>query len=187
MNEWNKKRDIIRRYDATAHIYDLRYEQEQTAKYDAALRSLEKRDLRLVLDVGCGTGLLFDHIKNKAEATIGLDISKKTLLKARGRVAALPNVHVICADADFMPLKEHTFDHVFAVTLIQNSPNPAQTLNEISQVSKDDAVIVVTGLKRIFSKEAFEHLLHDAGLHIIVLNDEESLKCYVAICTKIQH
>jgi hypothetical protein len=24
-------------------------------------------------------------------------------------------------------------------------------------------------------------------LHIIVLNDEESLKCYVAICSKIQH
>jgi malonyl-CoA O-methyltransferase len=187
MGDWEKKRDVIRRYDATARIYDLRYEQEQTAKYNAALRSLEKRDLRLVLDVGCGTGLLFDHIKNKAEATIGLDISKKTLLKARERAATLPNIHIICADADFMPLKEHTFDHVFAVTLIQNSPNPAQTLNEINQVSKDDAAIVVTGLKKIFSKEAFEHLLCNAGLHIIVLNDEESLKCYVAICSKIQH
>lgn len=187
MSEWEKKRDIKRRYDAAAHIYDLRYEHEQTVKYIVALKGLGKRQLGLVLDVGCGTGLLFGHVASTAKGTVGLDVSKKTLLKAMERARNLPNVDMICADADFMPLKENTFDHAFAMTLIQNLPNPVQTLNEIKRVSKEDASIVVTGLKTIFSKEDFEHLLQKAGLHTTTLTDEDSQKCYVAICTRIHH
>jgi malonyl-CoA O-methyltransferase len=187
MNEWDKKRQIIRRYDAAVHIYDLRYEEEQTAKYDAALESLEKQNLGLVLDAGCGTGLLFDHLKNRAKRIVGLDISKKTLLKARERARDFMSTHLICADADFIPMKENTFDHVFAVTLIQNSPNPTRTLREIKGLAREDSVIVVTGLKRVFTKEDFQNLLQKAGLRIKALNDEDCLKCYVATCTKILH
>ena len=49
MSEWEKKRDIKRKYDAAAHIYDLRYEQEQTVKYVVALRALGKRQFGLNL------------------------------------------------------------------------------------------------------------------------------------------
>jgi ubiquinone/menaquinone biosynthesis C-methylase UbiE len=187
MAEWKKKRDIMRRYDATAHIYDVRYEQEQTAKYVAALENLQKQALGLVLDVGCGTGLLFSHIKDASSKIVGVDISRKTLLKAKQRARNSANIEVVWADADFIPLRASTFDHVFAITLVQNSPNPAQTLKEIKRVSKNEGVITVTGLKKIFSKEDFRSLLSESGLHTESLKDEASLKCYVAMCTKIHH
>jgi ubiquinone/menaquinone biosynthesis C-methylase UbiE len=187
MNEWDKKRDIMRRYDVTADIYDLRYEQEQTAKYVAAFESLENRRLGLVIDVGCGTGLLFGRLKERAETIVGLDISRKTLVKAKERARSSADMHLVLADADSMPLKAGTFDHAFAMTIIQNSPVPVQTLNEIERVSKDDALIVVTGLKKIFSRKDFVNLLRKAGLRIVTLNDEEGLKCYVAICTRVYH
>jgi ubiquinone/menaquinone biosynthesis C-methylase UbiE len=187
MSEWNKKRQVIRRYDAAAHIYDLRYEEEQTAKYAAALESLEKRNLGLVLDAGCGTGLLFNHLKNRAKNTIGLDISRKPLLKAKERARSPISAHLIRADADYMPIRDSTFDYVFAVTLIQNSPDPARTLREIKRPAKEDAEIIITGLKKIFTKENFQNLLRNAGLQVKALNDETSLKCYVATCTKMLH
>jgi ubiquinone/menaquinone biosynthesis C-methylase UbiE len=186
MNGWDKKRDVMRRYDAAAHIYDHRYEREQTAKYNAALKGLEKKEFGLVLDLGCGTGLLFSHIADRAQAIVGLDVSKKTLLRAKRRARAPPNTHLVCADADSTPLKEHLFNHVFAMTLIQNSPNPVQTLNEVRRTSKDDAVIAVTGLKRVFPKKRFEDILRKARMQITILKDEEGLECYVAICTKMQ-
>jgi ubiquinone/menaquinone biosynthesis C-methylase UbiE len=96
------------------------------------------------------------------------------------------NIHLILADADNMPLKENIFSHVFGITLIQNMPNPAKTLNEIRRVAKDDAVIVITGMKKAFALEEFEELLRDAGYNIIALKDE-SLKCYVTVCTKLCH
>jgi ubiquinone/menaquinone biosynthesis C-methylase UbiE len=186
-SEWKKKRDIMLRYDITADIYDSWYKQEQIAKYAAAIQSLAKKSFGVVLDVGCGTGLLFDYIAEKAQSIVGLDISKKTLLKARELAKHSSNIHLIYADADSMPLETSIFNHTFAMTVIQNSPNPAQTLNEIVRVSKDNAPIVVTGLKRIFSREGFESVLLKAGLYVTVLKEEEGLRCYVAICRKINH
>jgi malonyl-CoA O-methyltransferase len=187
MRRWDKKRKIMRQYDATAHLYDARYAEEQTLKYEAALESMRDRRFGLVLDAGCGTGLLFDSVADKAEMTLGLDISKETLFKAKKRAENLPNVHLVCADADNMPLKEKTFTEVFAVTLIQNTPAPAETLNEIERVSKYGAIIVVTGLKKVLSRRGFESLLRESGLKMMALKDRGNLKCYVAICAMIRH
>jgi len=186
MSEWDKKRGVMHRYDLTAHIYDMQYAEEQTAKIGAALEGLKMEKHSLVLDAGCGTGLLFGYVADKAEATVGLDISRKILLQAKKRVKNFQNIHLILADADNMPLNENIFSHVFGITLIQNMPNPAKTLNEIRRVAKENAVIVVTGMKKAFTLEGFEGLLRNARLGIISLK-YEGLKCYVAVCTKIYH
>jgi ubiquinone/menaquinone biosynthesis C-methylase UbiE len=186
MREWDKKRGVRRHYDVTAHIYDTQYAEEQAAKIGAALQDVNMAKASLVLDAGCGTGLLFSYVADKAETTVGLDISRKILFKARKRAKIFSNVDLILADVDNMPLEENIFSHVFAVTLIQNVPNPVKTLKEIRRVAKDGAAIVVTGLKKGFTLERFEGLLRDAGLKINALKDE-GLKCYVAICAKLYH
>lgn len=184
MSDWRKKHEIMQRYDVTAPLYDMRYSEEQAAKIKAALKNLKIERHALILDAGCGTGLLFDYVADRAEATIGLDISRKTVQLAKERTKNLIGVHLVWADADNMPIRSNAFHILFAMTLIQNSPNPAKTLREIRRVAKDDAVIVVTGLKKVFSRKTFEHLLIGAGLKIVALEDE-GLKCYVAVCTDV--
>jgi len=186
MSEWDKKRDVMHRYNLTAHIYDVRYAEEQTAKIEAIMESISMEKEGSVLDVGCGTGLLFNYIASKTKMIVGLDISRETLLQAKKRARKFANVHLILADSDNVPLKKDVFSHVFALTLIQNAPNPFKTLNEIKRVSKENAVIVVTGLKKKFPIKAFKRLLHDAGLKVIPLKNE-SLNCHVAVCTKFLH
>ena len=184
MSVWNKKRDIKRRYDVTARIYDTRYAEEQAAKIEAALEHV-KVHAGVVLDVGCGTGILFSYVADKARMTIGLDVSAKTLLKAKERARNHANVHLICADADNMPLRDKFFNRAFAITLIQNMPCQVKTLNEIRRVIKDNALIVITGLKKVFTKRKFEQLLKSADLNIIAMMDS-GLKCYVAVCNKAE-
>jgi ubiquinone/menaquinone biosynthesis C-methylase UbiE len=183
MSEWKRKRAIMRRYDLTAHMYDMRYAEEQEAKFDAAIKSLKIGNYGKVLDVGCGTGLLFRHVTFKTETVVGLEISRKTLLKAKERAENFRNVHLVMADADFMPFKNGAFYIIFAFTLIQNMPNPAKTLKEIKRVARDDAYVIISGLKKVFSLQTFENLLQNAGLKIVSLK-EKNLKCYVAICSK---
>jgi len=183
MGEWERKREVMERYDLTAHMYDMRYAEEQEAKFEAALKSLKIGSCCKVLDAGCGTGLLFRHVASKAEMVVGLEISRETLLKAKERAEEFQNIHLVMADADFMPFRDSAFSMVFAFTLIQNMPDPAKTLEEIKRVAEDSAQIVVTGLKKIFSLQAFENLLRNAGLGIVSLEKEE-LKCYVATCSK---
>jgi ubiquinone/menaquinone biosynthesis C-methylase UbiE len=184
MSEWNKKRRIMRRYDLTAHIYDMRYSEEQTEKIDAALETVDMKKHSIILDVGCGTGLLFNHVAGRAETIVGLDISRKILLQAKERSRKFANVYLIWADADSLPFNDEVFSHVFAITLIQNMPSPVKTLKEVERVTKNDAAIIVTGLKKKFSLEGFVRLLHRIGLGTIEIKNE-NLKCYVAICSKI--
>jgi ubiquinone/menaquinone biosynthesis C-methylase UbiE len=184
MSEWNKKLRIMRRYDLTAHIYDMRYSEEQTAKIHAALESVSIKKHSIILDAGCGTGLLFNHIAEKAETIVGLDISRKILLQAKEHSRKFANVHLIWADADSLPFNDEVFSNVFAITLIQNMPNPAKTLKEVERVTRNDEIIVVTGLKRKFSLKGFVRLLRKTGLSMIEIKNE-NLKCYVAICSKV--
>jgi len=183
MSEWDKKREIMHRYDVTAHIYDMRYAEEQKVKFQAAFKNLKAERLGLVLDVGCGTGLLFDYVADKAETVVGVDLSKKTALQAKEHAKRFLNTHLILADADKLPFPDNFFNYIFAFTLLQNMPNPHVTLKEIVRVARLKAVVVVTGLKNVFSRESFEELLRNAGLKIAAL-ESENLKCHVAVCTK---
>lgn len=182
MNAWKQKRSVMRRYDLTAHLYDMRYAEEQEAKYRIALENLDATGT--VLDVGCGTGLLFSHVAAEAETVVGVDVSKQLLLQARKRAGKFRSVHLVQADADHLPFKDAYFSVVFAFTVLQNMPKPLETLVEIRRTAKRDASIVVTGLKKVFSLGAFEELLQQAGLRVVSLKDDDILKCYVAINAK---
>jgi len=186
MAGWQKKRRVMMRYDTTASIYDERYADEQAAKVEAALKNMKIERQSLILDVGCGTGILFDHVDDRAHGIVGLDFSKKTLLQAKERIRkeSLRNVYLIRADADNMPFHNEIFNTVFAVTILQNTPNPSETLAEIKRVVRDDAFFMITGLKKIFTKEGFEQVLKNSQLNTLMLDDEK-LKCYVAVCTKL--
>ncbi|MGB9676375.1 MAG: class I SAM-dependent methyltransferase [Candidatus Bathyarchaeales archaeon] len=184
MNEWNKKREIMRRYDLTAHLYDMRYADEQKQKIEAALEEITIKKHCLVLDVGCGTGILFNYFVEKAKSVVGLDISRKTLQEAKKRAKNLENVYLVLADADNMPFRENFFDYVFGVTVLQNMPAPAKTLMEVRRVAEGKAKIIVTGMKKAFTLEQFQQLLSAANLKAIAVK-VENLNCYVAVCVKL--
>lgn len=180
-SQWTKKRRVSKRYDATVAIYETRYEQEQKAKYEAILSRLTAENLGDALDVGCGTGMLSDRIAAHVENLVGLDISGQMLKQAKKRAKRFQNVHLVLGDADHLPLRDGTMDHVFAVTLVQNMPDPRATLAEMKRVAKNHATLVVTGLKRVFSEDEFFKLLCDSDFSVEPCEDE-SLACFVALC-----
>ncbi len=181
MAEWNKKRKVMRRYDHSASVYDTRYFGEQETKIKTALNELKFKKGSLVLDVGCGTGLLFPYIAEDADLLVGLDFSSEILRQARKRAQQHSSVALLRADADFLPFPDNTFNVVFAITLLQNMPNPLHGLYEIKRVAQSEAVVIATGLKKEFSRREFAQLLRRAKLEISVLKADEQLRGYVAV------
>ena len=182
VNQWSKKRSVMRRYDLTAQMYDQRYSEEQKAKYKAALEGLNITHCSKVLDVGCGTGMFFNYVSEMADLVVGVDVSRQLLLQAKKRANQHSNVYVVQADADHLPMKNDCFDAVFAFTLLQNIPKPVETLLEIRRAAKHNAKIVVSGLKAAIDLEVFSDLLQKAGLVVVSLRNEEVLRCHVVIC-----
>jgi ubiquinone/menaquinone biosynthesis C-methylase UbiE len=184
VNKWDQKRKTMRRYDLTAQLYDMRYTEEQELKYKTALERLNIARNNKILDVGCGTGLLFSHVAAETQTVVGVDISGKLLLQAKERARNFRNVHLVQADADHLPFKDNYFSVVFAFTVLQNMPDPLETLKEIKRIAERDAPIVVTGLKKAFSLDAFSELLQSAGLRVVSLKEADALKCHVAVSAR---
>ena len=139
MREWKEKRSNMRHYDRQATIYNVQYVGEQDNKIEDILDNLKLESTEFVLDVGCGTGFLFRHINKQAEFLVGLDLSQKALQKAKKLTKNMTNVALILADADNTPFPDHTFDKVFAITVLQNMPDPTKTISEMKRVSKSPA------------------------------------------------
>ncbi len=137
----------------------------------------------MVLDVGCGSGLFFRYV-DLPEIVVGADISRMLLLQAKKKTRKANNVHLLLADADFLPFKNTLFSEVFAFTVLQNMPKPTETLNELKRVTVQNGRFVVTGLKKAFTQLEFIDMLKNSSLSIVQFFDEEFLKCYIAVCIR---
>jgi Methylase involved in ubiquinone/menaquinone biosynthesis len=175
---WRSKRKVMHAYDVTADIYDERYSDEQHLKYWKTLESVDVVGA-LVLDVGCGSGMFFHEVCGRAEAVVGVDVSRKLLLKAKANAAA--NVYVVQADADHLPFCDATFNASFSFTVLQNMPKPARTLREIRRVTRRGGEIAVTGLKKAFPETSFHDLIEGSGMEAAAFFDEETINCYIAV------
>ena len=173
------KQEVKESYDNLgSRLYDLRYEEEQRKKYETILAEVEVGEREIILDNGCGTGLLLEHLSATA---IGLDISSSMLSKALTRIRNVYDKHLIQGDAENLPLRGHVFGRIFAITLIQNTPNKARALEEIARVGYKGTIVAVTALKKAFSEEAFRHIIESAGFVIMNLINEENLSDIIAV------
>jgi len=160
--EWERKRETLEHYDRLALIYDSLYGEEQSIKIGLALRNLKVKNGDLLLDIGCGTGILMEFVMPIIKHYVGLDLAKKTLKVAAERSKRLrvkSKVSLIRADADYLPFRSGSFSIIFALTLLQNIPEPSRTLVEILRVAKEKSQIVITGLKKSFTKKEFDEVV----------------------------
>lgn len=183
MSEWKKKREAMLHYNAAASSYDAQYAEEQKAKIKKALQNLKPKKQYVILDLGCGTGLLFNQVAEDAKLLVGLDFSSKLLKQAKNRAEKFSNTALIRADIDHLPFKNQSFHYVFAITLLQNLPNPHKTVEEIQRVTKPDAKIVLTSLKKHLPQKDFTKILRQANFSY-TLKMENEAKDYIAVCQK---
>ena len=186
---WKKKRSVINHYDKLVKVYDSLYTDEQNQKIECILRIVRVAQTDYLLDVGCGTGLLFNHIDCVNGFYIGVEISSGLLRTAVNRIkqlSAISCAFIIRADADYLPFKNEVIDKIFALTLLQNMPHPSVTLKEMMRIAKDNSTIVVTGLKKTFTKERFRSMLRKADLKYYILRPQCKIQDLIAICHKKQ-
>lgn len=86
-----------------------------------------------VLDVACGTGVLFpDYLKRSVNSVTGIDISPEM---AKIAASKFPEVTLICGDAE-----EVTFDKKFDTVIVYNAfthfSDPARLIEKLARVVK---------------------------------------------------
>jgi malonyl-CoA O-methyltransferase len=184
MNLFKKKIAIISRYDQTAKHYDKRYKSIQNLKYKLIFKKLKEFKKDAILDLGCGTGLIFNLLKNQTNFIVGIDISKN-MLKIALKKKKNNNFHLICADIDFLPFRKNIFSTVFSITLLQNLPNPVISINEVSRICNKGGFVIFTVLKKELELKKFENMFNKTNLKEIFTWNMQETEDFATIRIKI--
>jgi len=173
---FEEKRRIMDAFNSMSGcLYEALYKGEQEEKYESFLSHLGHVE-GLALDNGCGTGLLLERLNVEA---VGLDFSSSLITTARRK--GLRGKHLILGDAENLPFRDGVYRYIFAITLINNTPNPLKAVDEMIRVSRDGGKLIITALKKSFSRERFLSLLRSSGLKPIAKPLDEDLGDWVAI------
>ena len=150
----NKKKKIIRRYNDSSHFYDERYSLIQGEKFEFALNRYNYNE-KCILDAGCGTGLLYEFISLRSNGIqkrfVSIDISVEMLKKLKKKQKSLQKtikISPILSDIESIPIRNDIFDAVFSFTSFQNLEDVKRGFLEIIRVSKSNAEIKVSILKK---------------------------------------
>lgn len=102
-----------------------------------------------VLDVACGTGVMFDYyLQRNVSSVTGIDIAPEMAKIAAEKFAAEPKVQVICGDVE-----EYAFDRKFDRIVVYNAfphfPYPKRLIKTLAGLLKEDGRLTVAhGMSR---------------------------------------
>jgi ubiquinone/menaquinone biosynthesis C-methylase UbiE len=99
-----------------------------------------------VLDIGCNTGIMLLPLLKKGVDIVGVDISKKDIVRAKKKLhrAGFSATKARVADAKKLPFKAATFDIVLLSDILEHADNPKLVAKEAVRVLKSRGFIYVS-------------------------------------------
>ena len=175
----DKKKSIIDKYNASSQIYDARYNLIQREKFEFVLNQFNFPK-RLVLDAGCGTGLLYDFLsinKSKGRAQfVSLDISWGMLIELKNKQRLVKKkffILPILSDIEHMPVRNNIFDAILSFTSFQNLSKMKEGFLELVRVSKPRTEIILSILKKDKRINLFISFIKPFFSEFRILNNEK--------------
>ena len=168
-----EKKDIIEFFDRCAPTWDAEMIKSDV-KIGKILDNAEVGPDMDVLDVACGTGVMFDYYMERGVASVtGIDISPEMAKIASEKYAGEPKIRVICGDVEEYAFGRK-FDRIVVYNAFPHFPYPKRLIKTLAGLLKDDGRLTVA---HGMSREAIDG--HHSGAASKVSNglmSAESLK-----------
>jgi ubiquinone/menaquinone biosynthesis C-methylase UbiE len=135
---------VEREYGELAGEYDARWAGYVRGSVERVLRDLRLAPGEVLLDVGCGTGVLLEGaLRGEPEARgCGVDLSAEMLGVARRRLRG--RAGLVRADAEVLPFRDAAFDAVASSSALHYWPTPERALREMARVLRPGGRLALT-------------------------------------------
>ena len=136
------KKDVIEFFDRCAPQWDAGMIKDDRI-IDTILDNAEVSAGMDILDVACGTGVMFPYYLNRGVSSVtGVDISPEMAKIAAGKYEKDPRVQVICGDVE-----EVIFDKKYDVIVVYNAfphfSDPRKLIKTLSGLLKEEGRLTV--------------------------------------------
>ncbi len=92
-----------------------------------------------VLDVGCGLGILLEHLSGERH---GVDYDLSVVQVAQQRLGE--KASIVCADASVLPYPDAHFEVVICSEMLEHLSDPLPVIREMLRVAKPSGRIIIT-------------------------------------------
>ena len=163
-----EKKDIITFFDKCAPWWDA----DMVRNEDLIAMILDNGGIREnmhVLDVACGTGVLFpDYLKRNVASVTGIDISPEMAKIAQEK---FPDVKVICGDVETEEFPQK-FDAIMVYNAFPHFPDPARLIKVLADLVKPGGKLSVAhGMSR--AQLTSHHAGSASSVSIDLLHEKE--------------
>ena len=169
-----EKKAVIEFFDHCAAFWDA----EMIRNEDVIRAILDNGGVRAgidVLDVACGTGVLFpDYFSRGVRSLTGIDISPEMVKRAQKK---FPGTEVVCADVETFPF-DRRFDAVMVYNAFPHFPDPEKLIGILAGLTRPGGRLSVAhGMSRAM---LLSHHAGAASSVSIVLPEAETLAAMFA-------
>lgn len=137
-------REKLKQFYSTSEPYFQMLDSEEPGYFERYINLIERYSAhsKIVLDLGCGTGLSSYLLSQRKEKVVGLDLSPLFLKKGRERYQA-DNLLLTAGDILELPFQDETFDLVSSYLVIETLPDIEKGLGEMARVVKRGGIVMV--------------------------------------------
>ena len=142
------KQDVIEFFDRAASSWDA-----EMIKNDVIIgKILDNAEIgegQDILDVACGTGVMFPYyLQRDAASVTGIDISPEMAKIAEGKFSGENKVQVICGDVEEVKF-ERKFDRIVVYNAFPHFPKPKRLVKILSGLLKENGRLTIAhGMSR---------------------------------------
>jgi SAM-dependent methyltransferase len=146
--EWKKQaRDL---FACSSGEYASGREQDQSFRAQLAIvRTMLAGERGRILDIGCATGSTVTAFRNDGFELVGVDFSPEMIAYASRRFGSDPKVQFSRADAELLPFRSESFDHVTCLGVFEYLPDYRQAISEIARVLRPGGLAILSIPSRI--------------------------------------
>jgi ubiquinone/menaquinone biosynthesis C-methylase UbiE len=116
---------------AAENAYDVFTPESSARLIDTCIRLTGLRRGARVADLGCGSGVFTELLRQAGNECVGLDISPKLIAIGRRKY---PGIEFIEGDVERLPFSPASFDGVLLSGLVHHLPDPARCAAEVFRV-----------------------------------------------------
>ncbi len=143
--------DVISHYDTLIDqdndpVHDPKPLQDYMDKWDGQsfIDNMELDENKSVLEIGVGTGRLALRVAPYCKEFCGIDISPKTIERAKDNLSSCGNVSLICGDFISHNFSGKHFDVIYSSLTFMHIPDKQSAIEKIKRLLCDSGIFVLS-------------------------------------------